>query len=379
MISADTLAITNRTLDEILTQICHQLQITAEQQKQAESRYVAIGRALEAAGSPLAPHGPTLYPQGSLKIGTTVKPIGREEFDLDIVCELNTDARRFPHPPRLITGISSYLDRLPAYVGKIRVKNRCVRVAYADQFHIDILPACQDPSNGGTHLVVPDRSSQGWKPSNPKGYAAWFESRCAFTSRFIEGKAEPIPPKEPVAIKPTLKLATQLLKRWRDLAYAHSKDHAPISIILTTLTGLHYGGQDSVSTALTEIVEKIVAELPPIDSRLIVLNPVNPQEDLSEKWDTNPKAYRAFAIGMNDLLRQLRGLFVAQPLDSLCERLSKLFGEDTSKAAIREFAQSVESNRTDGSLYARRHSGALSKIGASAAVIPVRPHTFYGS
>src|SRR6267378_2271230 len=106
MNSAAAPAVTNTTVDQLLELIFQQLQITDSHQRQAESRYQALGLALEAPHSPLAGHGLALYPQGSLKLGTTVKPLDREEFDVDIVCELETDARRFPYPPVLITGIA---------------------------------------------------------------------------------------------------------------------------------------------------------------------------------------------------------------------------------------------------------------------------------
>jgi Second Messenger Oligonucleotide or Dinucleotide Synthetase domain len=378
MNSAAMRATTDNTVDELLTLICHHLQITDLQQAQAETRYQTLGRTLDAPRSPLFGHGPGLYPQGSLKLGTTVKPLGREEFDLDLVCELETDARRFPYPPQLIIGIAGYLNSLPAYVGKVRTKNRCVRIVYADQFHMDILPACQDPSNGGTHLLVPDRDSHSWKPSNPKGYAKWFESRCSYTPRLVEGKSEPIPPKEPVVLKPTLKLATQLLKRWRDLKYAERKGAAPISIVLTTLAGLHFNGQDSVSTALVEILDKIVGELPAQNYRLVVWNPVNSAEDLSEKWNENPDAYYAFARDIRGFREQMHEIVARQSLDSLCKKLSKAFGEDISKSVMTRFGRELEQSRDAGNLYVQRHSGTLSRIATAGAVTALRPHTFYG-
>ena len=378
MNSAAMRATTDNTVDELLTLICHHLQITDSQQTQAETRYQALGRVLETPRSPLFGHKPGLYPQGSLKLGTTVKPLGREEFDLDLVCELETDARRFPHPPQLITSIATYLNSLPAYVGRVRTKNRCVRIVYADQFHLDLLPACQDPSNGGTHLLVPDRNSQNWKPSNPKGYARWFESRCAHVPRLLEGKSEPIPPKEPVVSKPTLKLVTQLLKRWRDRKYEERKNVAPISVVLTTLAGLHFNGQDSVSAALMEILDKIVGELPASNFRLVVLNPVNQDEDLSEKWDENPEAYRVFAKGITELRDQVHAIVEPQSLDLLCKKLSNVFGEDVSKTAITRFGRDLEQSRNTGSLYVQPHSGILSKLTTAGAATALRPHTFYG-
>ena len=60
----------------------------------------------------------------------------------------------------------------------IELKNRCVRVSYATEFHLDILPACPDRYAGGTCVVVPDRKVQHWKASNPKGFAQWFLRTC---------------------------------------------------------------------------------------------------------------------------------------------------------------------------------------------------------
>src|SRR5580704_4843435 len=103
MISATS---TNTVLDELLIILCHDLQITAEQHAAAEVRYQGIDALLQRRSSPLSGHGLSLYPQGSLSLGTTVKPRGRHEFDLDLVCELKTDAAVFPYPPVLIGGIA---------------------------------------------------------------------------------------------------------------------------------------------------------------------------------------------------------------------------------------------------------------------------------
>jgi len=383
-VKAITVNVNNRpvtpvpVLDALLTLICEQLQISDTQQRQAEVRYEAIGRVLEMPRSPLAPHGPSLYPQGSLRIGTTVKPLGRKEFDLDIVCEVKADLRLIPDPPVLINSIATYLNGLPAYVGSVRRKNRCVRVRFADQFHMDVLPACPDPRNGGTHLLVPDRESGGWKPSNPKGYAAWFESRSEFVRKLLAERAEPIPPKEPVEIKPTLKLATQLMKRWRDVRFADLRELAPISIVLTTLAGTHCGGHASLAVALLNILEGIVAHIPP-QGRLIVLNPVNPEEDLSERWSQDPEAYASFVSGIRSFLQGVQKLFMQRPLDGLCKELGKLFGEDVSKFVVKLHAEALERNRTNNDLHVRKHSGVLVGAGGAATVVPVRPHTFYGS
>jgi hypothetical protein len=147
---------------------------------------------------------------------------------------------------------------------------------------------------------------------------------------------------------------------------------------LTTLAGLHFNGQDSVSGALVEILDKIVGELPASNFRLVVLNPVNQAEDLSEKWDENPEAYRAFTKGLTELRGQMHEIVAPQPLDLLCKKLSNVFGEDVSKTAITRFGRDLEQSRNRGNLYVQPHSGFLSKLATAGAVTAIRPHTFYG-
>jgi hypothetical protein len=369
-------SVSNATLDELLTLICHQLQISDAQHAQAESRYRHLELTFNKFGSSFVPHQASLYPQGSLRIGTTVQPIWRKEFDLDLVCELETEARHFPDPTVLIHGMANYLNAEPAYMGRVEKKSRCVRIKYPDQFYIDVLPACRDPFKGGTHLVVPDRDSKNWKVSNPKGYAEWFDFRSQFTGKFIEGRAEAIPPKEPVFAKSTLKLCTQLMKRQRDIAFASRKEIAPISIVLTTLAGSNYRGTQSVGLSLFEILQGIVGQIPP-HRRLVVLNPVNAQEDLSEKWDKNQQAYEAFCVAVRNLCASVQQLFEPQPLDKLCKRLGALFGEDVSSEVVKHHARSLEESRSGNNLHVRRHSGVLTSV-AAATTTRVRPHTFYG-
>jgi hypothetical protein len=87
-----------------------------------------------------------------------------------------------------------------------------------------------------------------------------------------------------------LQLVVQLLKRWRDIHYANS-DYPPISIVLTTLAADLYKGEQSISTALLDVLNGIVARLDAAHAqgrRLQIPNPVHPEEDFSERWDTCP-------------------------------------------------------------------------------------------
>lgn len=367
----------NSQLDDLLERICSKLQITPTQHEQAEGRYKAIGDWLEAEGSPLAHAKPVIYPQGSLRIGTTVRPLTRQEYDLDLVCEFELDWRRIPNPVVLLDVVEARLKAHETYRTMLKRKNRCIRVKYANQFHLDILPGCPDPDSGFGCLLVPDREAKDWKPSNPKGYAIWFESRTALLEEVFAKRVEPLPGPEPIDLKTPLKRVVQLLKRWRDVAYAKNSDGAPISIVLTTLAGNFYSGQESVSKALADILDRIVANLPLDGGRLIVRNPTNPDEDLSERWGENPNAYRAFVSGIIALRKSWHEVNQQGGIHRVTATLQRLFGEDLAESVVKEQAEFIEQVRSQQRLGVQRGSGVLTSVTAAGSM-PVRPNTFHG-
>src|ERR1700679_1647043 len=94
--------------------------------------------------------------------------------------------------------------------------------------------------------------------------------------------------------KPPLKLAVQLLKRMRDVRFRNNKAPAPISIVLTTLAGHFYDGEQSLARTVGEILRCVQAAVKVSHPRLVVLNPTNRDEDFSECWDKDSTGYRVF-------------------------------------------------------------------------------------
>src|SRR5271167_4992069 len=87
--SARLASVRTEWLDRHLERLCIILQLTSTQYKDAESKYQAVGKWLSAPGSPLFICAPEIYPQGSMLLGTTIRPWRGEEFDLDLVCQLH--------------------------------------------------------------------------------------------------------------------------------------------------------------------------------------------------------------------------------------------------------------------------------------------------
>jgi hypothetical protein len=364
-------------LDELLLQTCGELQLAPARYDRAVERYGTLNSLLESSSSPFQYFRPEIYPQGSMALGTTVAPISGKPHDLDFVLQLSRDSTDVD-PMGLIRGLYEFLRQHGTYRPMTTLKNRCVRIEYADEFYMDILPACLNAAVGGTCIRVPDRAAKGWSDSNPRGYIKWFKekSQMLLVETLLE-RADPIPDQQAVAHKDVLQLVVQLSKRWRDVHYAEDPELAPISIVLTTLAGHTYRGERSVSLALTSmlngVVELIDASQRAGEKHLRIFNPSNLAEDLSERWDSTPSAYDAFERGTRDFHRRWSQLIARQ--GGVDAELIALFGEPVT-TVLRKRAQRLQESRLG------RKSGVTSAgiiTSSSAATVHVRPNTFHGA
>jgi hypothetical protein len=346
-------------LDDLLDSIGIKLQIGPTAYDEASDRYHTISKLLNKEGNPLARFSPDIYPQGSLRIGTTIKPKGKDEYDLDLVCLLNADPRHFPDATVLLDLVESVLRANKTYDGMIERKNRCIRITYAKQFHMDILPACPSPSNCEIHgehcLKVPDCNLEDWKDSNPKGYAYWFEAKARSAAATFRKSIEPLPEQQTYQELDTLRRVVQLMKRHRDVALeALELNERPISIVLTTLAARHHTGTTSVIDALESILLSIKSEIELVmargGKRLVVLNPTNKEEDLSERWDSNPDLYPIFVDWVNNFIAALRALRQQPGLPEISKQLETMFGEKTTKVVIEDYVKRVSNLRSAGDL-----------------------------
>lgn len=360
-------------LDALLRAICAELRLSDALHLQAQQRYAAVGSWLLREGGLLAPGKPELYPQGSLRLGTTVRPRGAKVHDLDIVSEVEASFGAAFSPVQLLDLLEHQLRANQTYAPMVRRKNRCIRLEYANDFHLDILPAFRDPSGPPGALFVPDRKTRAWKASNPKGYAHWFETTEQLAlGRVLDG-IEPLPAPMTAPATPTLRRLVQLLKQFRDVRHETSPEVAPISIVLTTLAADHYVGEKSETDAMTGFLGKLIATIP-TSGRLLVLNPANKKEDLSERWN-EPASYAAFLEGVDHLRAQWERLRVCHGLKNIAKILGDLFGDDVVDRAIRTISGELEDLRSSGQL-GLGSSGVL--IRSPQPQRPLHRNTFYG-
>lgn len=264
-----------------------------------------------------------LVAQGSYASHTIVRPVHEdEEYDIDILLpiELSRIEAKVDQPADLLDLLQECLETYPDYEGKVVEKERCVRINYYGDFHIDLVPAaidlegCDGKPNG--IVKIPDREENAWIPTNPIGRARWIHERHFGRTQF------------------KLRRATKMLKHWRNV---HIGDGLR-SIVLSTLLALNNPGSPRRRTTSVELefgrksdalflydsVRMMLENAPGIlDIRLE--NPTLPGEDLLR--DVTYRQYASFLGHLEDLERGIEDALEASSQEEAIYQWKYLFGE----------------------------------------------------
>lgn len=326
------------------------------------------------------------YAQGSYRTLTTVKPLSEEEFDLDFVLEINGDWKN-EDPLTLLKQLERRFKEHELYKTLVEVKNRCIRINYANEFHIDILPGFPEnkylPDN---KIKVPDRNDNDWTDSNPKDYSKWFDDMCnKFNKQLLEKRVtasvEPLPEAPPYGYIEPLRRSVQLMKRFRDVYYKDKDSSGVRSIVITTLAGTYYSGEDNEYIAISNILQCIQNEINKQNGNpLEILNPANTAERLSEKWDSEPKAYKDFCNFIYNFKNKWSNLMKLESLKSKAIVLQELFGETVSQQVLKEQAEYINKSRSSGKLGVSTSTGILTFLNEDSSnnLKAVTKNTFFG-
>ncbi|MCK9220678.1 MAG: nucleotidyltransferase [Bacteroidales bacterium] len=365
-------------IDDLLDKMAEEIQLDSTRYERMKTSYEAVKNWIEGDELFFHPYRYDVYPHGSVRILTTVKPIGKDEFDLDIVIHLKSTT---PHTPqRIYAELKRRIGENEKYRGMMELKNRCIRLNYAGDFHMDILPGIQESEYDQNRIKVPDRELGNWVSSNPRGYAEWFFGQANMVKVSLLEKAfsaEKLPIDNFKNKKP-LQRAVQLIKRYRDIYFIKDDTYKTSSIILTTIAGVFYSGEESIFETIDKIITTIRAKVNEPIVRLKIVNPVNPNEDFTDKWDTEPEYYtefKKFAIHLYNEWQKLKNeLGVLEEGDIM----KGLFGNETFVKAQTNQTLFLEGLRKQRDLGINRVSGTLTNLGSIGAST-IKSNTFYGS
>jgi len=395
----------NHKLFRMLEKVSKNLDISPSVHKDAEEKYKAVGKWLAEGeycliDKKICLKDGDIYAQGSIKIGTVVRPIGQEEFDIDLVFytpNISTDDIS-PETLKKLIG-----DRLKSensrYKDKVTPTNRGWCINYANEFHLDITPSLDkmDEPDNNSELVA-DKKLKIYMPSNPKDYAEWFDSISLTIPKFkdtrglfrsdifmdsisIEDSAtvHTLPKHEETKL--LLQRFVQIFKRHRSELYKDKsnkdKKHKPSSIIITTLATESYlyciqrFSYDNEYDFMLDVLKYMPIFITRRGNEDWIENPTIKSENFAEKWNDKPIRKKHFYAWHDSCMKFFDKFHPDMGQDILFESLEDGFGKDATQIIRDEYIQGLSDSRKNG------------LIKASTAITATEPlkakiNTFYG-
>jgi len=328
--------------EELLARIAQELQLDKTRLERMETAYNTVADLLKKDNDFFSELVIEIYAQGSTRTGTTVRPISDEDFDLDTVLHIY-DPYYNHSPEDIYNALVIALEKDSYYKSIMEKKKRCVRLNYKSDFHMDILPACMPNSFEKEAIKIPEKALKNWSSGNPKGFSVWFLSAANTGSEpllrknfdsLVKAQVETEQLPQEVYFKTPLQRATQLIKRYRDI-YFQDKDNRVSSIVITTLLGQLYQGENSIFETIDNVVRRIKDNFSTAVNQGMsfkVYNPVNNEEDFTDSWTSNH--YSAFYNFISDFHTKWQNLKFS--FETSKEDYIKLFGEGIYKKALNE-------------------------------------------
>ena len=397
-----------KELSTLLLLLAKNLDITKTQFDNLSQSYMAVGKFLENDEQFAVCH-PVVSPQGSLRLGTIIQPISKDDdLDVDLVYRLSSKPY-FWTQKTIKDKVGERLKSSERYAPMIDKEEgrRCWTLLYRDnadnpkeKYHMDILPCVSNSMYNDIFvrlsreaysresveqiaIRITDKKSEGyatetneanWLKSNPDGYALWFASRCKQTTQLRETKVEDIIPiGKYTENKTTLQRVVQLLKRHRDIMFRNDTEDKPISIIITTLAARAYKGEADIYDALVNVISSMESYIErDSDGNYVISNPVNEEENFADKWPTHPKRKENFFKWLAQLKTDLRSLQSNTGVN-LQRTLSNSFGQEVTSRSYTDFTDGKH-NEFSSSAAKISATGVLGSIGKTLNAA----NTFYG-
>lgn len=218
----------------------------------------------------LGPRFVRTIPQGSWVHRTIIRPQPGQEFDADLLLQLKPDGTCQPADYLAVTAQSFRSSGI--YGQRMRVKSRCIRVQYAGEHHVDVVPFVV--IDGVGNIINEDE----FERTDPQAYSQWLKVRDDLTGG-------------------NLRRVIRLLKYVRD----YNEDFSVRSIILTTLIGERISRERvqrspecyaDVPTTFRTVITDLASYLQQHASPPSVDDPSGEGRTFDHRW--NPATYPTF-------------------------------------------------------------------------------------
>lgn len=399
----------NHILDEgdlLLADVAARIQLAPSDYDKADGRYNTLANWIERDGSPLQGLVGFVYGQGGMATRSVVaNRASNDEYDVDAIVGLLVQPTSDPQLVLDTLYQSVRGERESRYYEVTTRCTRCIQVAYADGMHVDLTPAvlllgrpnresvifhhrAETPHVAGRHVIA-----------NPYGFAEWFKENTppealfgaafggyvAMDRALAKAQTEPLP----VQLKPhetsRALLSLQLTKRFRNLRYNDRDRRCPPSVLLSKLIAEHKVYKAGFAVALLSHVTYIRDEFRAAQQAARLYHAVNPicrADVLTDRWPGTPADQDLWCRDLDHYVAELT--VYAHGAPTLAQRqaiLADLFGEQTARSAVRDFAERMGQDKEAGRSRYIPGSGRLVVPAAPALLAPTRgraePRTSY--
>jgi hypothetical protein len=153
---------------------------------------------------------------------------------------------------------------------------------------------------------------------------------------------------------------------------------APISIIITTLAGHSYRGEEQSADALFSILSKMDSPsfIQRDGEKYVIQNPSDPSENFADKWEQFPERKDAFFRWLLKAHRDFQAIADQYSRKVITETLSPYVGRDLAERAGKRIDVSVPGSLLKGSSAASAASVAAEPSFGSEPRIPTKPKGF---
>jgi len=249
-------------------------------------------------------------PQGSWAHKTIIKPKPGLEFDADVLIRFAEVAAWHEDPRSYRNAIDNALGRSGTYKRMPREpKCRCVRLKYAGDFHVDLVPYVVH-ADGSETIVNADENA--FEPTNPRGFTAWMAEK----DKIAGGD---------------LRKVIRIMKYLRDHKSSFTGTR---SIILTTLLGERVdpsavaadpGCYSDMPTTLVRLTEALDAWMQARPNRSPIEDPSNSGATFDHRW--SDETYLVLRDRIHTYARHFRDAYDDPDEDSSLNKWRALFGD----------------------------------------------------
>ena len=286
--------------------------------------------------------------QGSYALRTLIKPVDdNDEYDADIQIVMNPNPNWEPRD--YVNQVNRTLSGNKTYADKLRLKNRCVTVDYAGDFHLDVVPRV---TINGKHYIC-NRTNNKFEETDGNGYRDWFNDKNRITGG-------------------NLKRVVRLLKHLRD----DKNSFRAKSILLTTLSGNTIRTSDEGTEGVSTVADTLETVLSRMNDYLQrhpnmpeIKNPVLLAENFNRHWAQ--QNYTNFRNRIQTYARIARQAKAEPSTEKAIKLWQELFGESFGKSSGSGGGSGQSSGGASGSRPQQTPSQGARHAAAPASGIPV--------